>query len=57
MLHNQKDICRELDEKGIALDFMHVLCMYLIPQSFVSLRIFDIVHNVLYIIRDIIHRY
>jgi hypothetical protein len=57
MLHNQKHVGWDLDNKGIALIFMHVLCMYLIPQSFVSLTIFDIVYNVLYIIKDIIQRY
>jgi hypothetical protein len=24
MLHNQKDVYRDIDEKGIALDFMHL---------------------------------
>jgi hypothetical protein len=41
-------MCRDLDEKDIALDFMHV---YSIRQSFISLTIFDIVMNVLYIIQ------
>jgi hypothetical protein len=44
MLQNQKYICWDLIEKGIVLD------LYAIPQSFVSLTIFDIVLYVLYII-------